>query len=52
MTGEASTITWPPLIYDSYEYGFRVPLLVVSPYAKPGYVSHITHDFGSIFRFT
>jgi phospholipase C len=41
----------PPPIYNSYEYGFRVPLLVVSPYAKPGYVSHITHDFGSILRF-
>ena len=41
----------PPPIYNSYEYGFRVPLLVVSPYAKPGYVSHVTHDFGSILRF-
>jgi phospholipase C len=41
----------PSTIYDSYEYGFRVPLIVVSPYAKPGYVSHVTHDFGSILRF-
>jgi len=40
-----------PPIYNSYEYGFRVPLIVVSPYAKPGYVSHTTHDFGSILRF-
>ena len=40
-----------PTIYDSYEYGFRVPLIVVSPYAKPGYVSHVTHDFGSILKF-
>jgi phospholipase C len=40
-----------PTIYNSYEYGFRVPLLVVSPYAKRGYVSHTTHDFGSILRF-
>jgi phospholipase C len=40
----------PPII-NSYEYGFRVPLIVVSPYAKPGYVSHQTHDFGSILRF-
>jgi len=40
-----------PPIYDQYEYGFRVPLIVVSPYAKPGYVSHVTHDFGSILRF-
>jgi phospholipase C len=40
-----------PLIYNSYEYGFRVPLIVVSPYAKRGYTSHVTHDFGSILRF-
>lgn len=40
-----------PPIYNSYEYGFRVPLIVVSPYAKPHYVSHETHDFGSILRF-
>jgi phospholipase C len=40
-----------PPIYDSYEYGFRVPLIVVSPYARPHYVSHKTHDFGSILRF-
>lgn len=41
----------PPKIINTYEYGFRVPLLVVSPYAKPGYVSHVTHDFGSILKF-
>lgn len=40
-----------PPIYNSYEYGFRVPLIVVSPYAKQHYVSHVTHDFGSILRF-
>lgn len=28
-----------PPIYNSYEYGFRVPLIAVSAYAKPGYVS-------------
>ncbi len=32
-------------------YGFRVPLLVVSPYAKPGFVSHVTYDHTSILRF-
>ena len=41
-----------PTIYDSYEYGLRVPLIVVSPYARSGYVSHVTHDFGSILKFT
>ena len=41
-----------PPILNSYEYGFRVPLIVVSPYAKKGYVSHTMHDFGSLLRFT
>ena len=41
----------PPTILNSYEYGFRVPLIVVSPYAKRGYVSHVTHDFGSLLHF-
>jgi phospholipase C len=48
----------PPQIVDDgtswgsgYVYGFRVPLIVVSPYAKPGYISHQIHDFGSILNF-
>jgi len=41
-----------PPIYNSYELGFRVPLLVISPYAKQGYVSHVQHEFGSILKFT
>ena len=40
-----------PPIKGSYSYGFRVPLIVVSPYAKSGYVSHQPHDFGSIIHF-
>lgn len=40
-----------PPILNSYEYGFRVPLVIVSPYAKKGYVSHVTHNFGSILKF-
>ena len=31
--------------------GFRVPLVVVSPYAKKGYVSHVQYDHASITRF-
>ena len=31
--------------------GLRVPLLVVSPYAKRGYVSHVVTDHTSILRF-
>jgi phospholipase C len=34
-----------------YVYGFRVPLIVVSPYAKAAHISHTPHDFGSILRF-
>lgn len=41
-----------PPVYNSYELSFRVPLIVMSPYAKPGYVSHTQHEFGSILKFT
>jgi phospholipase C len=34
-----------------YEMGFRVPLMVVSPYTPKGYVSQKQHDFGSILHF-
>jgi phospholipase C len=47
---------------SKYVYGFRVPLLVVSPYAKAGYISgpannptcpnFYCHDFGSILKFS
>jgi phospholipase C len=40
----------PPQL-DSMGLGFRVPLLVISPYAKQGYVSHVQHEFGSILHF-
>ncbi|HEY5426593.1 MAG TPA: alkaline phosphatase family protein [Candidatus Tumulicola sp.] len=39
----------PQLDYNGL--GFRVPLLVVSPYAKAGYVSHTQYEFGSILKF-
>ena len=40
-----------PPMYNSYELGFRVPLIVISPYAKHGYISHKQHEFGSIIKF-
>jgi phospholipase C len=41
-----------PHQYPNYfELGFRVPLVIVSPYAKQGYVSHVHHEFGSILAF-
>jgi phospholipase C len=45
----------PPTILaqpgGDYQYGFRVPLLVVSAYTPPGYIDNGRHDFGSILRF-
>ena len=32
-------------------YGFRVPFIAVSPYVKPGFVSHHVYDHTSILRF-
>ncbi len=36
---------------SGYTYGFRVPLIVMSPYAKAAYISHTRHDFGSILKY-
>jgi phospholipase C len=41
----------PPTIFNANELGFRVPLIVISPYARPAYVSHVNHEFGSILHF-
>jgi phospholipase C len=35
--------------YD--RYGFRVPLIVVSPWARPGYISNVIQDHTSITAF-
>ena len=38
--------------YDGFaRYGFRVPAIVVGPYAKPNYVSHVVYDHTSILAF-
>ena len=37
--------------YQFDQYGFRVPLVVVSPYARHHYVSHFDTDHTSITRF-
>jgi phospholipase C len=31
--------------------GYRVPLIVISPYAKPGYISHQQHEIASTLHF-
>jgi phospholipase C len=41
----------PPKKLDYDGLGYRVPLLVVSPYAKKGYVSHVNYEHGSLLRF-
>ena len=41
----------PTIHRNSYELGFRVPMLVISPYAKQGYVSHTRYEFGSLLKF-
>ena len=40
----------PPQI-DREGYGFRVPTLIISPYARKGYILHQTADFTSILKF-
>jgi len=40
----------PPPALDSYGLGPRVPLLVISPYAKTGWVSHGQLEFASVLR--
>jgi phospholipase C len=41
----------PPPRVDFDGLGFRVPLLVISPYAKENYVSHVQYEHGSVLRF-
>ena len=40
----------PPQV-DSFGYGFRTPALLISPYARKGFVDHTTLDFTSILKF-
>lgn len=40
----------PPQV-DDYGYGFRVPALLVSPYAPAGTIDHTTLEYTSILRF-
>ncbi|MBV9233049.1 MAG: hypothetical protein JO030_03315 [Candidatus Eremiobacteraeota bacterium] len=41
----------PPKPHRFGGLGFRVPMLLVSPYSRAGYVSHKTYEFGSIVKF-
>ncbi len=46
----------PPIVYTgpdktSYSYGPRVPLILISPYAKLGYISHAQGSHSSVVKF-
>src|ERR1700722_6400940 len=40
-----------PILKDYDGIGFRVPMLVISPYAKQNYVSHVQYESASILHF-
>jgi phospholipase C len=41
----------PPPQLDYEGLGFRIPMIIISPYAKRGYVSHTQYEFGSLLKF-
>jgi phospholipase C len=41
----------PPTVMNYGGLGFRVPAIIVSPYAKPGYISQTQYEFGSILKY-
>jgi phospholipase C len=41
----------PPPFRGYDGLGFRVPLIVISPYAKKNYVSHVQYETASVLRF-
>lgn len=36
---------------DVYGFGPRVPMLIISPYAKPGHISHTLYEFSSVLKY-
>lgn len=40
----------PPAV-DQFGLGPRVPLLIISPFAKKGYISHTEYEFSSVLKF-
>ncbi len=47
--GWYDNVSPPQISYTSL--GFRVPMVVISPFAKQHFVSHTPYDFGSILKF-
>ncbi|MCL2448036.1 MAG: hypothetical protein FWD17_03715 [Polyangiaceae bacterium] len=60
-TASATFLTWddfggfydhvPPVQIDSYGLGFRVPFLLISPFARAGKIDHTRAEFSSVLRF-
>lgn len=60
-TSSALLLTWdegggffdhvPPPTFDAYGAGFRVPMLVVSPFAMRGYVAPNLYEHSSVLKF-
>lgn len=40
-----------PASIDVYGLGPRVPMLIISPYAKQGFISHTPYEFSSMLKF-
>jgi phospholipase C len=40
-----------PPVFDAYGAGIRVPTWVISPFAKPGYLSAVQSEHGSVLKF-
>jgi phospholipase C len=41
----------PPPKVDKFGFGIRVPLLIISPFARRGVVNHTQYEFGSFLAF-
>jgi len=41
----------PPPVVDNFGFGPRVPLLILSPWVKRGYITHATLEFSSVLKF-
>ena len=40
----------PPPVVDRWGPGIRVPTLIISPFARKGYIDHTSYDTTSILR--
>ena len=38
-------------VQGDYQYGFRVPMIVVSAYTLKGSLNNVRHDFGSLLKY-